>query len=132
MRFLADTMYVIWAAVHPEDLNTWEISLLSGFENDVLVSAATVYEISQKVRKGKLPDAAHIEADLPANIGKLGFTLLPLGPEVMHRAARFTAPHADPFDRIIASQAIHLDIDVLSTDSALDVFGVRRMIPPRG
>ncbi len=116
MRFLIDTMYVIWAAVEPTNLNEWEQALLSGLEHDVLVSAATVFEISQKVRRGKLAKAANIDADLPANIGKLGFTLLPLSPEVMHR--------------MIAAQAIHLDIDLLSTDPSLDAFGVRRLAPP--
>lgn len=132
MRFLVDTMYVLWAALEPTSLHKWEHALLSGLENDVLVSAATIFEISQKVRKGKLPEAAQIDADLPVNLSRLGFRLLPLSPEVMHRAARFTSAHADPFDRMIAAQAVHLDIDLLSTDPSLDAFGVRRIKPPSG
>ena len=130
VRFLVDTMYVIWAATAPEYPALWAQGLLSSTENEVLVSAASVYEIAYKVQRGKLPEATLFERNLLANISKLGYTVLPLSPEIMHRAARFTAAHADPFDRIIAAHAIHLDIDVLSTDPALDAFGVRRMTPP--
>ncbi len=122
-------MYVIWAAVRPERIPPWADTLLGSGGNDVLVSAASVYEIGCKVQKGKLAEAGLFERDLIPNIGRLGFTLLPLTPEIMHRAARFTATHPDPFDRMIAAHAIHLDIDVLSTDPALDGFGVHRLLP---
>ncbi len=35
--------------------------------------------------------------------------------------------HNDPFDRLIAAQALHLDVPVLSLDTGLDTFGVRRI-----
>jgi PIN domain nuclease of toxin-antitoxin system len=44
-----------------------------------------------------------------------------------HSDARFTAPHRDPFDRMIAAQALAMDVPVLSKDPKLDVFGVRRL-----
>jgi PIN domain nuclease of toxin-antitoxin system len=47
------------------------------------------------------------------------------------RAARFEDPYADPFDRMIAVQAIQHNLPVLSTDSRLDAFGVRRLKKPR-
>jgi PIN domain nuclease of toxin-antitoxin system len=53
--------------------------------------------------------------------------LLPLEPESMMRAARFEHPHADPFDRMIAAQAIQNNLPILSTDPKLDAFGVRRL-----
>ncbi len=124
-------MYVIWAATAPEYPALWAQALLSDIGSEVLISAVSVYEIAYKVQRGKMPEAALFESNLLVNISKLGYAILPIGPEVMHRAARFTATHADPFDRMIAAQAIALDIDVLSTDPALDAFGVRRIRPPR-
>jgi PIN domain nuclease of toxin-antitoxin system len=106
--------------------------VIADLENEILVSAASVYEISLKVRLGKLPEAAEFESDLIANIeSRLGYTLLPLEPESMMRAARFQESHADPFDRMIAAQAIQNNLPVLSTDPKLDVFGVRRLSKPR-
>jgi PIN domain nuclease of toxin-antitoxin system len=67
-----------------------------------------------------------------ANIeNRLGYTLLPLEPESMMCAARFEDPHADPFDRMIAAQAIQNNLPILSTDPELDVFGVRRLMKPK-
>ena len=132
MRVLIDTHYVLWAAINSKRMETWARKLIADLDNEILVSAASVYEISLKVKHGKLPEAVEFESDLLANIeSRLGFTLLPLEPESMMRAARFDDPHADPFDRMIAAQAIQNNLGLLSTDSRLDAFGVRRLKKPR-
>lgn len=133
MRVLIDTHYVLWAAINSKRMQPWARKLIANLDNEILVSAASVYEISLKVRNGKLPEAVEFESELIANIeSRLGYTLLPLEPESMMRAARFEQVHADPFDRMIAAQAIQNDVAVLSTDPKLDVFGVRRMKEPKG
>ncbi|HEV2620181.1 MAG TPA: PIN domain-containing protein [Acidobacteriaceae bacterium] len=43
------------------------------------------------------------------------------------RAGRLMGNHRDPFDRIIAAQALALDIPVISKDPQLDQFGIRRV-----
>jgi PIN domain nuclease of toxin-antitoxin system len=128
LRVLIDTHYVLWAAISSKRMETWARKLIADLDNEILVSAASVYEISLKVRLGKLPEAVEFESDLISNIeSRLGYTVLPLEGETMMRAARFEAPHADPFDRMIAAQAIQNNLPVLSTDSKLDIFGVRRL-----
>src|SRR5271169_4378782 len=113
-------------------MEPWARKLLEDLGNEILVSAASVYEISLKVRRGKLPEAVEFESDLIANIeSRLGYTLLPLEAESMMRAARFEDPYADPFDRMIAAQAIQNNLPVLSTDPRLDVFGARRLKKPK-
>ena len=132
MRVLIDTHYVLWAAINSKRMEAWARRVIADLENEILVSAASVYEISLKVRLGKLPEAVAFESDLIANIeSRLGYTLLPLEPESMMRAARFEQAHADPFDRMIAAQAIQNNLPVLSTDPKLDAFGVRRLQKPR-
>jgi len=132
MKFLIDTHYVLWAAVDPEFMEAWARELIVDLNNDILVSAASVYEISLKVRRGKLPKAVEFESNLIVNIDRLGYTLLSLEPIVMMRAARFKDAHADPFDRMIAAQAIQYNLPLLSTDTKLDAFGVRRLKKPKG
>lgn len=132
MRILIDTHYVLWSALHPESIQPWARALLIDLNNEILVSAASLYEISLKVRKGKLPEAAEFESDLVENIeGRLGYLVLSLEPEVMVRAARFDDSHADPFDRMIAAHAIQHNLPILSTDDKLDAFGVRRLNKPK-
>lgn len=131
MRVLIDTHYVLWAAINSKRMETWARKVIADLNNEVLVSAASVYEICLKVRRGKLPEAVEFENDLISNIeSRLGFTVLPLEPESMMRAARFEDPHADPFDRMIAAQAIQNNLPLLSTDRRLDAFGIRRLRKP--
>jgi PIN domain nuclease of toxin-antitoxin system len=88
--------------------------------------------ISAASAQGKLPASAKFESDLIVNIeDRLGFVLMPLEPESMMRAARFEKEHADPFDRMIAAQAIQNNLPVLSVDSKLDAFGIRRLKKPK-
>jgi PIN domain nuclease of toxin-antitoxin system len=109
-------------------MEPWAKKLMANLDNEILVSAASVYEISLKVRLGKLPEAADFESDLVLNIeNRLGYTLLPLEPESMMRAARFDDKHGDPFDRMISAQAIQHHLPVLSTDPKLDAFGIQRL-----
>jgi PIN domain nuclease of toxin-antitoxin system len=132
LRILIDTHYVLWAALNSTRMEPWARKLIADLDNEILVSAASIYEISLKVRIGKLPEAVEFESDLIVNIEtRLGYALLPLEPEAMMRAARLEHAHADPFDRMIAAQAIQNSLPLLSQDARLDAFGVRRLKKPR-
>ena len=131
MRILIDTHYVLWAALNPKEMQPWAQRIVEDLKNEILVSAASVFEISLKVRVGKLPEAIEFESDLLTNIEqKLGFELLDLDSASVYRAARFEHEHADPFDRMIAAQSIQYNLPLLSVDSKLDAFGVRRIDKP--
>jgi PIN domain nuclease of toxin-antitoxin system len=56
-----------------------------------------------------------------------GYTLVPINASVALRAGRFRSEHRDPFDRVLAAQALANDIPILSTDAKLDSFGVERI-----
>ena len=128
MKILIDTHYLLWAALNSSRMEPWARKMIADLNNEIMVSAASVYEISLKVRLGKIPEAADFESDLISNIeNRLGYTILPLEPESMMRAARFEDMRGDPFDRMISAQAIQHHLPVLSTDPKLDAFGVRRL-----
>jgi PIN domain nuclease of toxin-antitoxin system len=93
----------------------------------VFVSAVSAWEIATKVRLGKLPVIERLERDFLEIMERSGYTLLPIDAANALRAGRFTAPHRDPFDRMLAAQALASDIPILSKDPKLDVFGVRRL-----
>jgi PIN domain nuclease of toxin-antitoxin system len=79
------------------------------------------------VRAGKLPGAEKLERDYLEVMEEAGYTQLAIDTESALRAGRLVADHRDPFDRMIAAQALALDVPVLSPDSQFDQFGVRRM-----
>jgi PIN domain nuclease of toxin-antitoxin system len=124
---LLDTHTLVWATTSPTLLSRRASAILADQSNGIFVSAASAWEIATKVRLGKLRGAEKLERDFLATMEGAGYTLLPIDAESALRAGRFTAVHGDPFDRMIAAQAIASDIPVLSTDTKLDAFGVRRL-----
>jgi PIN domain nuclease of toxin-antitoxin system len=127
ISFLFDTQALIWASIRPERLTRAAAAIISDESHAILVSAASAGEIATKVRIGKLKDAEVLESDFLKYIEDAGYTLLPVSVEDALRAGRLPGDHGDPFDRMIAAQALTLDIAVISNDKALDGFGVRRI-----
>ena len=102
----------------------------------VVVSAASFFEINQKVRVGKLAMDTLGEREIAALSGR-GLTVEPVSAAVMAHAAamRWThrgAEHRDPFDRMIAAAALASSLPVVTSDPAfgsltgegLDVYGL--------
>ena len=127
MKVLLDTNALLWAAVAPGFLSSVASALITNRSNEVLVSAASAWEIATKVRIGRLPQAVALERDFLDTVRLEGYKLLPIEPETALRAGRLPGAHRDPFDRMIAAQALELDIPVISRDAKLDGFGVRRI-----
>lgn len=127
MRVLLDTHALIWAALSRASLSRRAAEIIADPTNEILISAASAWEIATKVRLGKFPDAAPFERRFLEAVAEAGYTLLPIEAETALRAGRLTAAHGDPFDRIIAAQALALDIPIVSIDAKLDAFGTRRV-----
>jgi PIN domain nuclease of toxin-antitoxin system len=127
VRVLLDTHALLWAKISPGKLGRQAAEIMAQPLNVVFVSAASAWEIATKVRLGKLPGFERLERDFLEIMEQSGYTLLSIDVANALRAARFIAPHRDPFDRMIAAQALAMDIPVLSKDPKLDVFGVRRL-----
>jgi PIN domain nuclease of toxin-antitoxin system len=127
VKVLLDTCALIWAATSPSVLSLNARKTIEDEGNMILVSAATAWEIATKVRVGKLPGAEKLEKNSVDLMEDAGYTLLAIDTESALRAGRLVAEHRDPFDRMIAAQALSLDIPVVSPDSKLDLFGVRRI-----
>ena len=127
MKVLLDTCAVIWATLTPASLSPQARATIADEANVILVSAASAWEIATKVRLGKLPGAEKLEQDYLAVMEEAGYEMLAIDTASALRAGRLTAEHKDPFDRMIAAQALALDVAVLSPDPQLDQFGVRRI-----
>ena len=127
MKVLVDTCTLIWATLSPSSLSLEARDTIANEENVILVSAATAWEIATKVRRGKLPGAEKLERDYLEVMEDAGYTMLAIDIESALRAGRLVADQKDPFDRMIAAQALALDIAILSPDPQLDQFGIRRI-----
>jgi PIN domain nuclease of toxin-antitoxin system len=127
VKVLLDTHTLLWAALAPEFLGRKAKRIISDEANSIIVSAASAWEIATKVRIGKLPGAEQLEREFLERMELAGYTLLPIDAATALRAGRFTGDHRDPFDRMIAAQALADDIPVLSKDPKLEAFGIRRI-----
>jgi PIN domain nuclease of toxin-antitoxin system len=126
VRILLDTHTLLWAAFDEDSLSPRARRLIQSPDSEIIVSAATAWEITTKFRLGKLDFARDLAENFISEVTAAGYLLLSISPEHAVRAGLLPGDHKDPFDRMLAAQAIHENIPLLSNDSQLDVFGVRR------
>lgn len=127
MKVLLDTHTLLWASLDPDRLSQVVRIIVEDEADEIFVSAASAWEIATKVRLGKLPEAEIFEREFLNDMDAAGYILLPIEASVALRAGRLVGKHGDPFDRMIAAQALADDMILLSNDARLDVFGVRRL-----
>ena len=102
------------------------LALLSNPETLIVVSAASVWELSIKHHQGKLPELEHAITDLPALLRADGFQLLSIAINHALRAGAYSQAHRDPFDRMLAAQAELEQLVLVTADSQLALFPCRQ------
>jgi len=103
MRLLLDTHILLWAMTSPQKLSESLEKAIKSRENDVAVSAVSVWEITIKMMLGKIEIDIH---ELIKTIGDAGFTELPLRFTQSLNLEVLPLHHRDPFDRMLIAQSI--------------------------
>ena len=106
MRVLLDTHAFLWWISDSKKLSTAALDAIRDESNDVAVSAASAWEIATKFRIGKLPGCEAVALDVADHIRRQGFQELAIGVADAERAGHLRSPHRDPFDRMLAAQAL--------------------------
>lgn len=125
MRVLLDTNVVLWWLTGSAQLSVPARNLLARSDTPSIVSAATAWEICTKVRIGKLPGAAGLSEEFLEIVARYHFEQLPITLEHGQLAGRLPGAHKDPFDRMIAAQALSEGIPVVTNDAEIASFGAR-------
>lgn len=122
MRLLLDTHVALWALTNDPRLSRRARALIEDPANDVLVSAASVWEIAIKhaLGRGDMPISGDQALDW---FRQAGYALLPIAPD--HAAAVEHLPdhHRDPFDRLLVAQAIAEPLRPLTRDPLVLRYG---------
>lgn len=125
-RLLVDSSVLVWALFQPGRLTATATEAISG-EFELLVSSVSIYELLYKWSLGKLPGIEPLASDVHGELSLQGIKELPLTASHALMAARLNLAHKDPFDRLIAGQAIVEDIGVVTNDRAFDLLGATRV-----
>ena len=122
MRLLLDTHIALWAIADDPRLSDLARSLIDDPDNAVMVSAATVWEISIKhaLARGNMLISGE---EALGYFRSAEFGLLDITPA--HAAAVETLPplHGDPFDRILVAQAMTEPLRLLTRDAQVAAYG---------
>jgi PIN domain nuclease of toxin-antitoxin system len=127
MRVLLDTHAFLWFLLQDSRLSKAAEIVISDPANDIEISPASYWEIAIKIAIDKyslpMPYQEFIESQLAAN----DFRVLHIAPK--HTAQLINMPfhHRDPFDRLLAAQALTENLPIVSADAKLDAYGVNRL-----
>lgn len=127
MRLLLDSHTVIWAVDEPTRLGMAAKTHLQDPANELLISAATIWEISIKSGLKKLTLSLPYRQWMERAIADLGATLLPITVEYADVQAALPNHHGDPFDRLVIAQSRVENAPIVSNDAVFDQYGVKRI-----
>ncbi len=120
MRLLLDTHVLLWTLLAPEEVWPEARELIEDGAHDILVSAASAWEIAIKRAQGRL-DAPQ---DLAAAVAKQSFRPLPISVEHAAAAGDLPTHHRDPFDRMLIAQAMVEGLTIMTRDPSFEAYGV--------
>ncbi|HUG54567.1 MAG TPA: type II toxin-antitoxin system VapC family toxin [Vicinamibacteria bacterium] len=118
MKLLLDTQILLWAAGEPERLSAAARRVLNNRRNELLFSAASLWEIAIKRTLGR--EDFRVEPRLfRRGLLDNGYTELPITSQ--HAVSLDALPplHKDPFDRMLLAQATSEGITLLTGDAQL-------------
>lgn len=120
-RLLLDTQLLLWAAAGDPKLPTSVVRRLEDDATRPEFSAASLWEVVIKAGLGR-KDFAVEPALLRRGLLDNGYQELPITSSHTLAVARLPPLHRDPFDRMLAAQAIHEGIELLTADRTLAAY----------
>ena len=127
MKLLLDTHAFLWWVGDTRGLSRKARSAIGSGRNACFVSVASGWEIAVKVSLGNLRIESSLDRFLPEQLAANGFQ--PLAIDLKHTARVATLPfhHRDPFDRLLAAQALEEELAMVTADPVFAKYGVRRV-----
>jgi PIN domain nuclease of toxin-antitoxin system len=118
MRLLLDTHLLLWALAEPDRLDASTRAALEDVSNEVLFSAASLWEIAIKAGLGRSGFAFDPEQIQRAALDT-GFVELPIRSDAAVQVAKLPPHHRDPFDRLLIAQAMSGPVRFYTADPKL-------------
>lgn len=120
MRLLLDTHLMLWWLTGDRRLPKQADQLIADSDNEVYVSAASIWEVAIKSALGRIEgDVTEIEAAL----GPSGLLQLPINGKHAAQVSKLPPHHQDPFDRMLVAQSLIEPMRLLTHDRTLAKYG---------
>jgi PIN domain nuclease of toxin-antitoxin system len=116
MKLLLDTCCWLWWLGDTDKLSKQQLDAIVNYENQLFLSTATLWELSIKVKNGKLtipqPLNELVERECPID----NIVILDIKPHHAIQAGNLILHHKDPFDRMIITQATIENLIIVTSD----------------
>ena len=122
---LLDSHAVLWSLYNTAMLPRSLSSLLEEPSTKLFVSEGSLWELSDKAAKGRLPLAGSSVLKLMSDIEALGATLLPIERADILASVALPLHHGDPFDRLFIAQAQLRNLVLVSKDADISKYDVK-------
>jgi PIN domain nuclease of toxin-antitoxin system len=127
VRYLLDTCTFLWLGQSPARLSAESARLIDLPEHEFFVSDVSVWEVALKHSTGKLPLPDAPRVWVAEKFAHHQLQRLPLTHAAIFRSGELPRAHADPFDRLLAAQALEEQMTLLSPDVPLSLLGAARV-----
>jgi len=124
VRCLLDTHAFLWWIGGDPRLSQRATEIIRDPDNEILVSAASIWEIAIKAQLGRIAFTADPADLVPRQIAENGFAELPISVRHALQTHRLPLLHRDPFDRALIAQAQVECVPLLSADEAVAQYAV--------
>jgi PIN domain nuclease of toxin-antitoxin system len=127
MKVLLDSCTFLWLAMEPEKLSPLAVATINDEANQLFLSDVSLWEIALKNHAGKLPLPDRPAIWLPEQRAFHQLTPVAIIESAVFLTSDLPRIHNDPFDRLIAAQAIENNFTLLSPDRPLSLLGANRI-----
>jgi PIN domain nuclease of toxin-antitoxin system len=124
LRILLDTQCWLWMAASPAKFSREARLLVESTEHELLLSAASAWEIAIKHAIGKLEMPEPPARFVPKRMEILRTVALPIEHDHALRVATLPPHHRDPFDRVLVAQAQIENVPILTSDPVFEDYDV--------
>ena len=126
MRLLLDTHAFLWWVADDARLSARARAAVTE-ATEVFLSAASCWEMAVKVSLQKLTLSLPLDRFVSEHLGVNQFALLPIELDQVARVTALPFHHRDPFDRLLAAQALHEGLTIVSADPVFRKYRVKRL-----
>jgi PIN domain nuclease of toxin-antitoxin system len=127
MRLLLDTHTFLWWINNDPLLSDSARAAIASERNECFLSLASCWELAIKASIGKLRLTKPVERFIPEELNANDFQLLSIDFRHIAKVEALPFHHRDPFDRLLVAQVLTEKMTIISADTVLSEYGVKRI-----